>query len=49
MRIKRKKEFSKKKKQKKKQTNMQRQINMKKCPTKEEIDKQVFFRFATVP
>ena len=23
---------------------MQRQINMKKCPTKEEIDKQVFFQ-----
>ena len=45
MRIKRKKkEISKKK-----QTNMQRQINMKKCPTKREIDKQVFFRFATVP
>ena len=34
---------------KNKQTNMQRKINMKKCPTQREIDKQVFFRFATVP
>ena len=41
MRIK-KRNFEKKKKHAKTK-------KMKKCPTKREIDKQVFFRFATVP